>query len=286
MRRSEARKRIEALERVAAGDGRYLPRVREVWVFGSYARGALEVGDVDLAVAFDQATDEAGRWFVMALAGGFDHRAALKRELRGKQRVLELHLNELDDLRKEGFDPELLWRRGESFETARARLHAVAPDATAGRAARDTVHPLLAEVEKLIPRPARQEFSLLMWAGWLDAKLVDLPARKATSRVTQRRFQQQWSESNPRRRAAHAVASYLEAGGIAPLSAGGTLYSDQREVIDDDRDYWAPAVAIRFGGKLLQWASHLHAPGSSGPFVSIDAAAAPAAYQLSSSQKT
>lgn len=55
MRRAEAVRRIEGLlARVATGEGRYLPRVREVWVFGSYARGALEVGDVDLAVEFDQ----------------------------------------------------------------------------------------------------------------------------------------------------------------------------------------------------------------------------------------
>jgi hypothetical protein len=46
--------------------------------------------------------------------------------------------------------------------------------------------------------------------------------------VTRRRFADQWSESNPRFRAAHAVASYLEREGIAPLSAGGTAYSDDR----------------------------------------------------------
>lgn len=241
------------LARVAAGDGRYLPRVREVWIFGSYARGALEVGDVDLAVEFDQTKDEAGRWFATLLAGGFDHLGALRRELRGNQRVLELHLNEVDDLRKEGFDLQLLWTRRESFEAARDRLHALATDASAGRALRDTVHPLLSEVEKLVPRPARQEFSVFMWAGWLDSKLVDLPAREATNPVTRRRFRQQWSTSNPRFRAAHAVASYLENEGIAPLSAGGTLYSDQREVIDDDREYWRPAVGVHFGGKLLQW---------------------------------
>jgi hypothetical protein len=33
---------------------------------------------------------------------------------------------------------------------------------------------VLAEVEKLIPRPARQEFSLFMWAGRLEAKVVEL----------------------------------------------------------------------------------------------------------------
>jgi hypothetical protein len=50
------------------------------------------------------------------------------------------------------------------------------------------------------------------------------------------------------------VASYLEHDGIGPLSAGGTLYSDQHKVIDDERDYWRPSVAVHFGGKLLQWA--------------------------------
>jgi hypothetical protein len=255
VKRSEATKRIEGLlARVVGGEGSYLLRVREVWIFGSYARGALEVGDVDLAVEFDQTKDEAGHWFATLMAGGFDHLGALRRELRGNQRTLEIHFNELEDLRKEGFAPTLLWRRGDSLEEAHARLGVLAPDASAQRAARDTVHPLLAEVEKLIPRPARQEFSLFMWSGWLEAKLIELPERSAASGVTRRRFAEQWSESNPRLRAAHAVASYLEQEGIAPLSAGGTLYSDEREILDADRDYWQPRVAVHFGAKLLQWA--------------------------------
>jgi hypothetical protein len=106
--------------------------VREVWIFGSYARCALEVGDIDLAVEFDQTKDEAGRWFATLMAGGFDHLAALRRELRGNQRALEIHFNELDNLRKEGFEPQLLWRRGDSLEEARVRLAALAPDATTG----------------------------------------------------------------------------------------------------------------------------------------------------------
>jgi predicted nucleotidyltransferase len=251
----EATKRVGGLvERVVNGEGCYLPRVREVWIFGSYARGALEVGDVDLAVEFDQTKDEAGRWFATLMAGGFDHLGALRRELRGNQRVLELHFNELDDLRKEGFEPRLLWQRGDSLEEARARLAALAPDASARRGTRDTVHPLLAEVEKLIPRPARQEFALFAWAGWLDAKLVELPPRQAASAVTRRRFAEQWSQSNPRFRAAHAAACYLEREGIAPLSAGGTVYSDEREMLDAERDYWQPRVAVHFGARLLQWA--------------------------------
>ncbi|MDQ2983307.1 MAG: hypothetical protein M3R70_05210 [Actinomycetota bacterium] len=90
--------------------------------------------------------------------------------------------------------------------------------------------------------------------AWLDARLVELPHEHAASAVTRRRFAQQWSESNPRFRVAHAVASYLEREGIAPLSAGGTVYSDEREILDQERDYWRPRVAVHFGVKLLRWA--------------------------------
>jgi hypothetical protein len=97
---------------------------------------SVEVGDVGLAVEFEQSKDEAGRWFATLMAGGFDHHGALRRELRGNQRALEIHFNELDDLRKEGFEPELLWRRGDSLKEARARLAALAPDPSARRAVR------------------------------------------------------------------------------------------------------------------------------------------------------
>lgn len=55
-------------------------------------------------------------------------------------------------------------------------------------------------------------------------------------------------------RAAHAVASYLEREGVAPLSAGGTVYSDEREILDPEGDYWQPRIAVQFGAKFLQWA--------------------------------
>jgi predicted nucleotidyltransferase len=77
VKRLEATKRVGGLvERVVNGEGRYLPRVREVWIFGSYARGALEVGDVDLAVEFDQTKDEAGRWFATRMAGAWGSETA------------------------------------------------------------------------------------------------------------------------------------------------------------------------------------------------------------------
>ncbi|MGB2952508.1 MAG: nucleotidyltransferase domain-containing protein, partial [Gaiellaceae bacterium] len=53
MRRSEATRRLEQLLRNAAAGGGYVTRIREIWVFGSYARGALEVGDIDLDVEYE-----------------------------------------------------------------------------------------------------------------------------------------------------------------------------------------------------------------------------------------
>jgi len=88
-----------------------------------------------------------------------------------------------------------------------------------------------------------------------------LPPLQAANALTRRRFAEQWSESNPRFRAAHAVASYLEREGVAPLSAGGTLYSDEREILDAERDYWQPRVAVHFGARLLQWAMFDFGPG-------------------------
>lgn len=93
-----------------------------------------------------------------------------------------------------------------------------------------------------------------MWAGWLDAKLVELPQEEAANPVTRRRFAAQWSETNPRFRAAHAAARYLEGERIAPLSAGGTLYSDEREILDAERDHWSPRVSVHFGARFLRWA--------------------------------
>jgi hypothetical protein len=46
-------------------------------------------------------------------------------------------------------------------------------------------------------------------------QLVELPPPQAANAVTRRRFAEQWSVSNPRFRAAHAVGSYFEREGVA-----------------------------------------------------------------------
>ena len=93
-----------------------------------------------------------------------------------------------------------------------------------------------------------------MWAGWLDATLVELPPEQAANPVTRRRFADQWSAVQPALPCGARRRELPRTRGIAPLSAGGTVYSDEREILDAERDYWQPRVAVHFGAKLLQWA--------------------------------
>jgi hypothetical protein len=101
-----------------------------------------------------------------------------------------------------------------------------------------------------------------MWAGWLDAKLVELSLELATSAVTRRRFAKQWSESNPRFRAAHAAASYLEGERIARsvLAARSTPTNarfSMRSGITGSRS--SPSTLVR---RLLEWAMLDFGPGN------------------------
>jgi predicted nucleotidyltransferase len=54
--RRRATKLADVLKRLAAGEPP-LDRVRAAWVFGSWARGAATVGDIDLIVQVDEERD-------------------------------------------------------------------------------------------------------------------------------------------------------------------------------------------------------------------------------------
>lgn len=125
----------------------------EIYLFGSFARGALEPHDVDIAVEF--ARDE--RWashLVNSLRRGRDPHAVFRRALTGGRRGLQF----LFDPRASGADFEMmpLWRRDESIQLARERLHAIVPDPRAGRAPRDAMIPQFEGLESWIPRPYRE----------------------------------------------------------------------------------------------------------------------------------
>lgn len=86
----------EMLARLDAGE-RPLDLVDEVYVFGSYARGALEPGDLDVAVV--HRTDrEFAAGLVGALMSGRDPMAGMKRALKGNKRGIQFQFNQNSDL--------------------------------------------------------------------------------------------------------------------------------------------------------------------------------------------
>jgi len=56
--RARAAKKLEDVLRRAAAGTPALDRIREIWLFGSFARGAVTVGDVDLHVRIDDSRDQ------------------------------------------------------------------------------------------------------------------------------------------------------------------------------------------------------------------------------------
>lgn len=217
MRRSEATRRLEQLLANAADGGRYSAQIRAIWVFGSYARGAAEVGDIDLDVEY--ANDrELSMEAVRALSHGRDPHAGFNRELRGSQRIFQLHYGQRDELARE-FPGELvqLYAHGESSEQTLARLHAIPEQAEAGRAPRDPVIAELQGLERQIPRPQRNEVSELVQQEELSVERVELPDARPANARTVHLIESRWGEPNPKRRAALAAAAYLERQGIGPL---------------------------------------------------------------------
>lgn len=133
-------------------------RVREVYVFGSYARGALEPGDLDLLVVHDRATPEyeaaaikhftdRGLSDIGAICKSVDKfRADMSRVFRTPgERVQILLTSELSyvvgaESRIKESDLVLLW--SQSDRDWQEKLGAIREDAAAGRAPRNHIIPL------------------------------------------------------------------------------------------------------------------------------------------------
>jgi hypothetical protein len=108
----------EMLDRPDEGR-RPLDLVDEVHVFGSYARGALEPGDLDLAVVHRTDT-EFTQEVVSAMMNGRDPMAGMKRALKGNRRGVQFQFNQNDSL-PEGSELRLLWQRGDTRVVAKGR---------------------------------------------------------------------------------------------------------------------------------------------------------------------
>jgi hypothetical protein len=95
--------------------------VTGLYVFGSFARGALAPHDLDIAVEFEH-DDEWISHFVSALSYGRDPHSPIRRMLTGGKRGCQVTFNFREQA---DFDLTMLWHKGDSLAAALARLDAI-----------------------------------------------------------------------------------------------------------------------------------------------------------------
>jgi hypothetical protein len=211
MQRAKATALLEGLlERVAgeATDDWPLGLVSSVDVFGSYMRGALEPGDVDIAVELNREDPQWRSHFLNSFSSGRDPYAVVRVALRGKKRGLSILCEPGDG----HGDIEMirLWSRGESLAVALERVRAIEVDSTAGRAPRDAMIPCLEGIEEWVPRYLREEIVDFVSRGYIEVEQVQLPGAEVDDPFVADEVDMRWGERSPLRRAAHSVLAHLE----------------------------------------------------------------------------
>jgi hypothetical protein len=202
---------IEMLRRLDAGGGWQLDVVQELYLFGSYARGALDPGDVDVAVEFDHEHPEWKQHFLTSFSYGGDPHATLRTALRGRVRPLSLVFG------RDGHGDipmMLLWRRGDALEEVIDRVMSIRVDAAAGRAERDTLPGYLRNLGDKLPRFLRQELVALVDDGVIEIQEVDLPEGRPSVTWIDEFVDRRWAATSPLRRAALAVLAHWERQGV------------------------------------------------------------------------
>jgi hypothetical protein len=262
LRRSQATRRIEDVLRRVLPGGPYASRVSSLYINGSYARGALEVGDIDLVVEFEQSDWERVCWVNDALAGRRNRYLEFERELRGDWRSVDVLFNFAETLIALGWRTLKLWERGDSLETALDRLRAMAPDAQAGRAHPYAAPPAIVGLDRFVSRP---DASLLRWlteGGSLAVERVRLPDQEPGDRTTRARIERHLGGASRKRRAVCAVAGHLEQQGTAPLQIGRALRSEARVGAPLADGGAVAEVVVHLGARLIASAADDLARGS------------------------
>jgi hypothetical protein len=185
-----------------------------VYVFGSYARGALIVDDVDTDIEYDARLDPSvEREMLDNLVAGRDWNTPFRKALK-PSRALQVMFSRREIVA----EPVLVYQRGDRLADARERVDAIAPDPAAGRAERDPVHPALEPVAEDLARRSPIMLSELIGAGLLQIELVDLPdaaEQEIADGAHCREVRMRWRNSaSPLARAARAAGCYLEAADV------------------------------------------------------------------------
>ncbi|MEU2607646.1 nucleotidyltransferase domain-containing protein [Streptomyces albus] len=217
MKRTRAVRLVEQmLHRLDGDSGWPLGLVQQIWLFGSFARGATEPHDVDVAVRFDR--DERIKQAVIQslISGRGNPYAPIRRALAESSRGLQFQFEDQDreQLQAEGVAMLPLWRRGDTLQQGLAVLHGIAEDPTAGRAERDDMIDAFADLDRYIPRTVRAELIAWQQQGFITISQVSLPdAPEDTALLADPEMRwavgRRWKSDSPLRRAALAGLAYL-----------------------------------------------------------------------------
>ena len=209
-----------------------LSLVSEVYVYGSFARGAPQPGDVDLDVEFDQSDLRWISTVVRSLSNGRDPRAVFRTMLRGRKRGVELVFNERTDA---DYEMTLLWRRGEDLDAGLARVRTIKTDPSAGRAQRDAMLPQFEGLDRWLPRPYRETLGEAVGAGAIVIERLVLPDVEIDHSIAGEHLRRRWRPESPLHRAGRAVFAHLLDRGVDPT----VVHLHGRDVQDSETPYFA-----------------------------------------------
>ncbi len=245
MKHHEAKKRLmTGLSRIHE-PMRYAGAIAEIWVFGSFARGAPDVGDVDLAIQFDRTSDDFRA--LLSRERLFTWEAVIKRELFERQRVFSCQFDQLPELRNHFAEDTWiqLYKTGDSANTVAARIESIEVDHASTRAPRPDPPAELgpyandiavADIEVLIDLVAR---------GLLELTPVDVPVIADLPPRIESMLDKLWDHGSPRRHQVAVAASFLHRHGTRRISV--------------QRDSWQPVTGA---GEIAGATIGPHAPST------------------------
>jgi hypothetical protein len=273
--RARAARKIESVAQRLIAAEQPLDRARSLWVCGSYARGASDVGDIDLVLDVDEPRDHRQQALDAYYRRAHPYAELVKALGCGGGSIVTLDVQPVfqpapapisperahagapdgyaiprqpllkHTVTGDPFDPQpkLLWVRGDGIDDVRSRLAAIVEDPGARRFERTTTVPLIDTLLPLLGVEAGFRLAAQMRAGNFDVDalvLSECPAPPETDESLRWRYR----PASERYLAAAAALAYLKSDGVeldrVQLSDG--------PVTDPARE---PLVRVSFNAFLL-----------------------------------